>query len=626
MGGLAFSTYDESGAKFISKHELLRITVTGARCIMATADKDLLPGISKKMIEDKSKANRFVKFLVILQTAIFAVQCIARLVQRLGITPIELNTSMHVICAIIMNGLWWYKPFDVQIPVVISGERAARLAALLYTIEVNYRRNGDQNREETFAALEDSLVGSYFPLPSERVQATPVIIHHSDAEVNWTSTELATIENSTQSNTSDLGTPRRQVIEPGISQVSGCRPRIGLQYLDDHDCSSVRHDVPPMRRKFSSHDGNLRRDRDHWPINISIPEESEITPPPRYSRPFGLHTVPADSADPDTISPTQTPRRASVKNTLASPTPSTITLVGSDRPNIGETISSVLCADSQSEKPSRKRKTELHAASEDCPRAQELRRELTVKALRQYDQATKQSLRNILREGDEGPVVENEVKDIEVFSFLKATYRDKKERWMLFYHPVFGLFTALYGAAHLIIIYCQKPPLLRTGFEIFLWKFSAGLITTTTGALYTFEFIVPFFFNPLGDLVTYSWKKLRIPLERLLKRLAHYDDPGRADTDHSRFIKWGLKRLQSWSVVDGPVTIQDYYTKLFKKLERKLTDSSWVTRFINTGLVLFLVTVFALCRSYLIFECLYTIPNLPDKFYERPTFGGLPFL
>jgi hypothetical protein len=78
--------------------------------------------ITEKEINDKSKCDGLSKALVILQTTWFAIQCIARGVQRLPITELELVTLVFVTLNLATYVLWWNKPLNAQcaVPVVLK--------------------------------------------------------------------------------------------------------------------------------------------------------------------------------------------------------------------------------------------------------------------------------------------------------------------------------------------------------------------------------------------------------------------------------------------------------------------------------------------------------------------------
>jgi hypothetical protein len=87
------------------------------------------PRISKAEIEDKSKGDTISKGVAILQTGWFVTQCIARGVQRLPITELELATVAFAALNFVIYLLWWEKPQSVQRGVRVYKKR-------------NYRRTG----------------------------------------------------------------------------------------------------------------------------------------------------------------------------------------------------------------------------------------------------------------------------------------------------------------------------------------------------------------------------------------------------------------------------------------------------------------------------------------------------
>jgi len=72
------------------------------------------PRLSKAEIDDKSKGDFIAKGLVVLQTAWFVMQCIARSVQGLPITELELITVAFATLNVVIYILWWDKPLNVQ--------------------------------------------------------------------------------------------------------------------------------------------------------------------------------------------------------------------------------------------------------------------------------------------------------------------------------------------------------------------------------------------------------------------------------------------------------------------------------------------------------------------------------
>jgi len=81
------------------------------------------PRISKKEIQDKSKGDFISKAVVILQTSWFVMQCIARGVQGLPITELELATIAFASLNFVIYMLWWDKPLNVQCGVRVYKKR-----------------------------------------------------------------------------------------------------------------------------------------------------------------------------------------------------------------------------------------------------------------------------------------------------------------------------------------------------------------------------------------------------------------------------------------------------------------------------------------------------------------------
>ncbi|ROV88636.1 hypothetical protein VMCG_10312 [Cytospora schulzeri] len=75
-----------------------------------------MPKITRRQINDKSKADGLAKALAFVQAGWFGTQLVGRAAQGLGITPFELITSALVLCSFTSLGLWWEKPLDVQTP------------------------------------------------------------------------------------------------------------------------------------------------------------------------------------------------------------------------------------------------------------------------------------------------------------------------------------------------------------------------------------------------------------------------------------------------------------------------------------------------------------------------------
>ena len=83
-----------------------QLTITPAGVVLL-AQNGIHIDISPETISDKSKANLIGKALVCLQAIWFVLQCIARHLAGYPLTLLEVHTSVHAICAVIMYIIWW---------------------------------------------------------------------------------------------------------------------------------------------------------------------------------------------------------------------------------------------------------------------------------------------------------------------------------------------------------------------------------------------------------------------------------------------------------------------------------------------------------------------------------------
>lgn len=92
-GGFAFEPDD--GESFLPADCPRRLTIT-ARGMALLAKCGRLPDIPRADIVDKSKANDLAKALVMVQALWMLLQVMERLVVRLPVTLLEVNTIAHV--------------------------------------------------------------------------------------------------------------------------------------------------------------------------------------------------------------------------------------------------------------------------------------------------------------------------------------------------------------------------------------------------------------------------------------------------------------------------------------------------------------------------------------------------
>ena len=84
---------------------------------LLTAGKIEFPTVTRKEIEDRSKADGFSKTIALVQTSWFVAQCLTRKAQHLDLTLVELLTLSLAVLNGVMYFLWWHKSLDVHCPV-----------------------------------------------------------------------------------------------------------------------------------------------------------------------------------------------------------------------------------------------------------------------------------------------------------------------------------------------------------------------------------------------------------------------------------------------------------------------------------------------------------------------------
>lgn len=85
--------------------------------VVAVAD---LVSVRDYEIYDRSKGDEVTKGLAMLQTAWFIAQCIARRIQRLPLTELEVVTLAFGAINLVIYAIWWDKPLDVRYPIRIG--------------------------------------------------------------------------------------------------------------------------------------------------------------------------------------------------------------------------------------------------------------------------------------------------------------------------------------------------------------------------------------------------------------------------------------------------------------------------------------------------------------------------
>ncbi|KAF8651838.1 hypothetical protein AX16_004638 [Volvariella volvacea WC 439] len=112
--------------------KVVTIDENGLACITRNTGEDpqpftgVLPVISEEELHDKSKGDWFTKLLAVVQTTWFILRCVARRVEGLTLTELELITLAFAVLNIFTYTLWWSKPMNAGYPIYfkMSGERS----------------------------------------------------------------------------------------------------------------------------------------------------------------------------------------------------------------------------------------------------------------------------------------------------------------------------------------------------------------------------------------------------------------------------------------------------------------------------------------------------------------------
>ena len=74
---------------------------------------------TKAEIKDRGKSDWLAKSLVLLQTLWFVMQCIARTIEHIPITHLEIVTLAYAAMNFVIYIFWWNKPLNVNQPVQV---------------------------------------------------------------------------------------------------------------------------------------------------------------------------------------------------------------------------------------------------------------------------------------------------------------------------------------------------------------------------------------------------------------------------------------------------------------------------------------------------------------------------
>ncbi|KAI4282753.1 MAG: hypothetical protein L6R38_002712 [Xanthoria sp. 2 TBL-2021] len=127
---LVHGFYADSGGFVLSTSDASPFPVTAKQIHYLVEKKYIaVPKITEKEIFDKSKADQFTKTIACLQTGWFVTECIARAIQKLAISPLELCTCAFILCTVAVYYFWLYKPLNFTTPTTLTAD--CSIAAIL---------------------------------------------------------------------------------------------------------------------------------------------------------------------------------------------------------------------------------------------------------------------------------------------------------------------------------------------------------------------------------------------------------------------------------------------------------------------------------------------------------------
>jgi hypothetical protein len=77
----------------------------------------IIPCTTEGDLKDRGKSDGIGKAIVLLQTSWFVVQCIARRIEHLPLTELEIVTLAYAMMNVFIYIFWWDKPCDVRCPI-----------------------------------------------------------------------------------------------------------------------------------------------------------------------------------------------------------------------------------------------------------------------------------------------------------------------------------------------------------------------------------------------------------------------------------------------------------------------------------------------------------------------------
>ena len=113
--------YAEMGGFFLHTSDCDPFPLNAAQLHYLVKEELLdFPTVTKKAIDDKNKAEAFIRTITVLQISWFVLNVIGRAAQQLAVTTFELTTLGFIVCTFATCGCWLHKPMDVDTPIILK--------------------------------------------------------------------------------------------------------------------------------------------------------------------------------------------------------------------------------------------------------------------------------------------------------------------------------------------------------------------------------------------------------------------------------------------------------------------------------------------------------------------------
>jgi hypothetical protein len=111
----------DSGGFFLRTPDFKPIPIDAKQLLYLIERKYIqLPSLTEQELDDKNKVDVLLRLISVGQIIWFTVTVIARGVQGLFVTGMELTTAAFILCSFGSTYCWWYKGADVAVPEVLT--------------------------------------------------------------------------------------------------------------------------------------------------------------------------------------------------------------------------------------------------------------------------------------------------------------------------------------------------------------------------------------------------------------------------------------------------------------------------------------------------------------------------